>query len=231
MSHYFHDMNHGRFKEAYEELSGLIAASPKSAYLYANRSISLLCMRNLEQALVDLLAAERALPFAGAYYSKIGVVYWWLGRTSEAVEIWRQSLFPECDDSPNGIDAPTLLLFAASQLRDPQLEDEATTELRKQWEPSRATVWPWPIAGFLLGDVDEEEFLLRRTFLNPTLEARRLVRAHFWVGLAHFRQGHIQEYFDHLRRAVESPPSIENRFATMLEGEYWLAQAELSKRQ
>jgi lipoprotein NlpI len=84
-----------------------------------------------------------------------------------------------------------------------------------------AKLWPGPIVGYLLGLMDEDTFLIRQTFLNPTLEARRLCRAFFWVAVQRLSRGDVGNWTLFLKRSVERPQ--------LLETEYYLARHELAR--
>jgi lipoprotein NlpI len=208
----------GQFELAYARLTEKVAREPDRAPHYTNRGLCLLNMGRLEEALTDFQTAIRLQPESATTHVNVGITWWWLGKPLEAVEIWRSGIGAKYRDEAGGVQVPALLFFAASRLADQKMEKEARSLLQKKWTPRLAKVWPGPIAGFLLGKMDEETFLVNQTFENPILEARRLCKAHFWTGLVYFRQGDIQKYQYHLRQSL-----VEAK----LEPEYYLAKCEL----
>jgi tetratricopeptide (TPR) repeat protein len=212
----------GQYELAYLRLTERIAKEPEREGYHTNRGLCLLNMGRLEEALADFqivvkLRSESASESARAYID-VGVTLWWLGEPLEATAMWRNAIEAKYTDEAGGIEAPALLFFAASRLADQELEKEAEMLLRKKWKPQLAQLWPGPIAGFLLGKMDEETFLVKQTFQNQGLEARRLCKAHFWTGLVYFRQGDVHRYLHHLQQSL-----VEG----ILEPEYYLAKCEM----
>lgn len=210
----------GQFELAYAQFTEKVTREPDLAPHYTNRGLCLLNMGRLEEALADFQTVIRLRPETTTGYVNVGITLWWLGKPLEAVEIWRSGIGAKYRDKAGGVEIPALLFFAASRLADQEMEKDARSLLRKKWKPRLAKVWPGPIAGFLLGKMDEETFLVKQTFENPILEARRLCKAHFWTGLIYFRQEDIQKYQYHLRQSL-----VEAK----LEPEYYLAKCELQR--
>jgi tetratricopeptide (TPR) repeat protein len=214
-------MCEGKYSLAYDVLSeGVLADS----YHYTNRGLALLCMHRLEEAVSDFDQATKASPHSDSGPIKKGIALWWLGRYPEAVSSWRGAIDAAYTDAAGGVEVPSLLLFAASRLNDADLERQAKLLLRKVWKPSLKLVWPGPIAGYLLGKLDSETFLVNQTFKDPILEARRLSKALFWQGLVSLRSGDQQSF---VHRIEEVSELRSMHAAVMLEPEYWLAHAEL----
>jgi len=78
-------------------------------------------------------------------------------------------------------------------------------------------VWPGPVAGFLLAEVEEQPFL-EDGYEDPDLETWRLTGARFWAGVraqdANEARAHFQE-------------SARIEGASALEVEHHLAKGEL----
>jgi tetratricopeptide (TPR) repeat protein len=217
-------MKEGRLEEALEALP-----TPDHAPSLSNRGLCLLLMNRFHEALEVFQRAQALQPKTDGYCQDVGVVLWRLGRSSDAIDMWRQGLKATYRDAAGGVETPAILFFAASRLKDPSLEKEARRWLKTRWKPALATLWPGPIAGFLLDEMDEDTFLVNQTFLNHILEARRLCKAHFWVGLKRYRQSDVPGYLDHLRQAIADASG--EHFAVILETEYWLARVELELHQ
>lgn len=210
----------GQFEMAYARLTEKVTREPERSFHYTNRGLCLLNMGRLQEALADFQTVIRLRSESDRGYIYAGVTLWWLGRSLEAVEVWRKAVGAKYTDEAGGVEAPALLFFAASRLADRKIEKDAISLLRKKWKPRLSQIWPGPIAGFLLGKMDEETFLEKQTFENATLETRRLCKAHFWTGLLHFRQGNVRKYQYHLQQSL-----VEGK----LEPEYYLATYELQR--
>jgi hypothetical protein len=178
----------------------------------------------LEEALNDYCKASQLNTKVDAYPIKAGVILWWLGRAKEAIETWRGAIDLQYTDPAGGITIPALLLFAGVKQGELTLAKDGQRLLQKRWKPKIATTWPGPIAGFLLGHLDEATVLTKFISLSPPLEARRLSQAHFWIGFNRLRHDDKLGYTKHLHDAVRVPP--EQLSAVSLEAEYWLALAE-----
>src|SRR5258708_27481177 len=81
-----------------------------------------------------------------------------------------------------------------------------TRLLAKSWKPKVGRIWPGPVAGYLLGHVEEQRFL-EDGYADPGLEARRLASAHFWVALKDPRRA--PEHYDRpqSKHLTDAPPS------------------------
>jgi tetratricopeptide (TPR) repeat protein len=198
---------------------------PDNSQHVGNQAFSFLALHRLEDALRCYRQVQELVPGTDALALRVGVLLWWLQRPNEAIDAWRNGLEAGYTDPAGGVSCPAFLFFASVRLADRVLTQEANTYLRQRWKPELSTVWPGPVAGYLLNEVDEYTFFRGQTYLNPTLEARRLCQAHFWVGFSHFRKGDAQRYLASLHQAV--PVLSATTRAVMLESEYWLAQAEL----
>jgi hypothetical protein len=215
----------GKWAEGAEMASAEISKNPADHFHFNARAQFFLRMGRFEEALNDLEQAYR-LSSNKLELTKIGVVYWWLRKPLDAVAVWthfcrQKDLYTEFPDFRA---SAALLFFAGVRLRSPEVQQDAEPRLRAIWKSGSAKVWPFPIAGFLLEEMNERTFLNEQTYSNTTLEGRRLCRAHFWVGVRRLLDGKEHEYFDQLKRAI----GLEQRTATVsFLAEYWLAKAEL----
>jgi hypothetical protein len=182
-------------------------------------------LRKLEEALSDYQQLSVLFPDNDGVQKSFGVVLWWLRRRFDAIHVWQNALETEFTDAAGGVEIPALLFFAATRTADARLEEEAKALLKSRWSRGKAKSWPGPIAGFLLRKLDSATFLQQAIFQQPVLEARRLCKAHFWVGVLALRDGDEGSYVHNLQKAVEDE-APEHR-AVVLEPEYWLATAEL----
>jgi hypothetical protein len=215
----------GNWEMAYRSANLACERDPATIQHIGDRAFSLLALHRLEESLLDYQRVQELHPNTDALALQIGVLLWWLTQHSAAVESWRSGLEAAYTDPAGGVSCPAFLFFASIRLGDRALVREANAWLRRRWTPRLAKIWPGPIIGFLLNAIEQDTFLTAQTFLHPVLEARRLCKAHFWVGLSCYRSGNVSGYFAHLRQAIQDS-SPEHR-AIMLEPEYWLAHAEL----
>jgi hypothetical protein len=209
--------------------SAEIEKDPHFHFNYCARARFWFHMSKPGDALRDFKQCDQLNPLKGEL-CELGVAYWWLRQPDQAAQSWRglaasaRTLYTEFPDFST---SPSFLYFAGVKLRTPEIQEEARNYLKAIWQPRRAQVWPFPIAGFLLREMDEETFLLRQTFSNPVLEGRRLCRAFFWVGLRRFEEGDEGQYYARLSQVIDLRQTVP---AVTLQTEYWLAQAELELR-
>jgi hypothetical protein len=222
-SYYF---SSGQWELARRAMTAEMAKSGVAAPLLSNRGICSLALGEVDVALRDFQRACEVRPGASADAIMVGVANWWAGCYERAVEAWESALTSKWVDAAGGVEAPAFLLFAARRRKGIFPEERSLALLRDRWEPRLSKIWPGPIAGFLLGEMDLDTFLVRQTFIDPILEERRLCKAHFWVAtslLSQARSDRSDRYGDHLRSSAK--PSQQN--VACIEDEFWLARAEL----
>jgi HPt (histidine-containing phosphotransfer) domain-containing protein len=140
----------------------------------------------------------------------------WLAREREAaIERWVTALDAPYEGPASRLKPPALLVYAGTRMGDERFVLRGTRLLTKSWKPKIQRIWPGPVAGFLLGKVDEKS-LLEEGYSDPDLEARRLASAHFWVALRSPEKAR-----EHYQAAVQ------NEGASVLEVEHHLAHGEL----
>jgi tetratricopeptide (TPR) repeat protein len=224
---YWNAWQKGDWSRVHDGISAEITRNPLYPPHYCNRGLCRLQMRRLDEALFDFQTAQRLRQDNSGYAKEIGVALWWLRRTDEAIAAWRGGLDAKYTDAAGGVELPSLLLFASIRTADPALEKDARGRLRKRWRTKQArSAWPGPVAGFLLGNIGEEEFLSVRPWANAVMDARRACQAHFWAGVQRLRASDQNGFLAGLLEAV-SDDDPEHSIAIRLESEYWLAQAEI----
>ena len=211
-------MEMGQFELAYEKITKHIVDDPKRIlrYIY-NRGLCLLNLEKPEQALLDFQKLIELRQTSDSGYIGAGVALWWMDQKTQAVQIWQNAIDSRYTDAAGGVTVPALLFFAASRLKELNLEKDSIRLLRTRSKTKRASAWPGPVAKFLLGDITEEE-LLQKVYQFPTLQARMLTKANFWIGVDHYRDGNIESYRYHLN---------QTRAGHILEPEHYLAKVEL----
>ena len=204
---------------AYAQITKDMAENPDAIlhHIY-NRGLCLLHMNRPEEALADFQTLSKLRPDSDSGYIAAGIALWWLDRPRESAKIWRKSINTKYTDAAGGVEVPALLFFAASRLFDSSLEMESLDLLRNRWKTKRSKAWPGQIAGFILGKLDEETFLIGNVTDNPVWMKRRLTKAYFWIGLSYYRQGNMKKYKYYLQESLSGH---------ILEPEYYLAKHEL----
>ncbi|TMA10673.1 MAG: hypothetical protein E6J86_14975 [Deltaproteobacteria bacterium] len=153
---------------------------------------------------------------SGTMLELAGAARWLAGQRETAVERWAAALDAGYEGPASRLKPPALLLYAGTRLGDDRYVLRGTRLMKKTWKPKIQRIWPGPVAGFLLGHVDEQSFL-EDGYSDPDLEARRLTSAHFWAALKEPRKAH-----EHYQAA------IANEGAAVLEVEHHLAHGELA---
>jgi hypothetical protein len=183
------------------------------------RGLALLELRRFEEAARVFEEAEGAqesatmLEFAGA-------ARWLCGDRAAAAERWIAALDAPHEGPAGTVKPPALLYYAGLRLPDERYVLRGKRLLGKIWKPKIARVWPGPVAGYLLGHVEEQSFL-EDGYDDPDLEARRSASALFWAGVNARDAAAGRKYF-------EASASIEG--ASALEVEHHLSKGELRGR-
>ena len=152
---------------------------------------------------------------SGTMLELAGAARWLAGDREAAVERWAAALDAPYEGPASRLKPPALLVYAGTRMGDERFVLRGTRLLTKSWKPKIQRIWPGPVAGFLLGKVDEKN-LLEEGYSDPDLEARRLASAHFWVALRTPEKAR-----EHYQAAVQ------NEGASVLEVEHHLAHGEL----
>src|SRR5207302_7967762 len=155
---------------------------------------------------------------SGSMLELAGAARWLAGEREAAVERWLSALDAGHETPADSVRAPALVLYAGLRLNDERYVLRGTRLLGKLWKPKLSRRWPGPVAGYLLGELDEGRFL-DEGFDSPALEARRRTAAHFWAGV----RASGDQAAEHFRAAVEQEgPGV-------LEVEHHLAHGELGE--
>lgn len=186
-----------------------------------NLGTLLLALRRFEEA-------EKA--FSGtpedtsAHGEKRGTCAWLQNKPEKALQFWKQAQEALYQDAAGGVIPRALSYYAAIRLGDENEKKLALKGLKKIWKPNK-TLWPGPVAGFLLGHYPEEEFTWHEFNAPPELEERRQVQRDFWKGVVRLGQSDLvgaKEYFAKAYRPCGRG---------ILEVEHFLARHELERLQ
>ncbi|MCA1828984.1 MAG: hypothetical protein LC689_18835 [Myxococcales bacterium] len=153
---------------------------------------------------------------SGTLLELAGAARWLAGERETGVERWLSALDAPYEGPASRVKPPALLIYAGTRLGDERYILRGTRLLGKNWKPKIQRIWPGPVAGFLLGQIDETRFL-DDGYNDPDLEARRLASAHFWAALKN-----PQRAKEHYEKAIASEG------AAVLEVEHHLAHGELA---
>jgi lipoprotein NlpI len=213
----------GEFSKAYAALTLDIEKEYTRALHYMNRGIVLLNLFRLLEAEQDFRSYIDLSPDSSAGYIKLGLSQWLQNEKSLAIATWRLALTARFSDEAGGVEAPSLLYYSALTTNNNADLEQARDLLRRRWRASLAKIWPGPIIAYLLGEMDEETFLIRQTFLNPDLESRRLCRANFWIAVQRLSIGDEENCKGFWKKCAA--------VRQLLETEYYLANHELKRLQ
>jgi hypothetical protein len=180
------------------------------------RGLALLELRRYADAAQVFEEAEGAQE-SGTMLELAGAARWLAGERQVAAERWIAALDAGHDGPAGAVKPPALLLYAGLRIPDERYVLRGKRLLGKLWKPKLARVWPGPVAGFVLGEVDEQSFL-EDGYEDPDLEARRLTGAQFWAGV---KAQDPKKARDHFQESA----AIEG--ASALEVEHHLAKGEL----
>jgi len=180
------------------------------------RGLALLEMRRFTDAARVFEEAEGAQE-SGTMLEFAGAARWLAGERELAAERWIAALDAAHDGPAGAVKPPALLLYAGLRIPDERYALRGKRLLGKLWKPKLSRVWPGPVAGYLLGEVDEERFV-EDGYDDPDLETRRLAAARFWAGVHAGDAAAARKHF-------EQSAAIEG--ASALEVEYHLAKGEL----
>ena len=180
------------------------------------RGLALLELRRFADAARVFEEAEGAQE-SGTLLEFGGAARWLAGEREAAAERWIAALEAVHDAPAGAVKPPALLLYAGLRIPDQRYVLRGKRLLGKLWKPKLSRVWPGPVAGYLLGALDEGQFI-EEGYEDADLEARRLSAAHFWAGTAASDPGVASKHF-------RESAAIEG--ASALEVEHHLAKGEL----
>lgn len=154
---------------------------------------------------------------SGTMLELAGAARWLAGEREMAVERWVAALDAGYEGPASRLKPPALLIYAGTRLGDERYVLRGTRLLSKTWKTKIQRIWPGPVAGFLLGKIDERSFL-EDGYSDPDLESRRLASAHFWAALK-----------DPQNARAHYEAAIAGEGAGVLEVEHHLAHGELAR--
>lgn len=178
------------------------------------RGLALLELKRWPQAARAFEEAPDASE-SGTLLEMAGAARWLAGERDLGVERWVAALDAGYEGPAAKLKPPALLIYAGTRLGDERYVLRGTRLLHKVFKPKIQRIWPGPVAGFLLGKIDQKS-LLEEGYSDPGLELRRLCSAHFWAAL---------KDPENARTHYQAATSEEG--ASVLEVEHHLAHGEL----
>jgi HPt (histidine-containing phosphotransfer) domain-containing protein len=154
---------------------------------------------------------------SGTMLEFAGAAHWLAGEREKGVERWIAALDAGYEGPASRLKPPALLVYAGTRLGDERFVLRGNRLLTKSFKPKIQRIWPGPVAGFLIGKIDEQT-LLEDGYDDPDLEARRLAAAHFWAALKNPQKA--REHYE---------AAIAGEGAAVLEVEHHLSHGELSR--
>lgn len=219
----------GRHELALDTWSQLIQKADQLR-VRMDRGWARLYTRDWDGALEDFLRArEIGLPQHPVVVREVGVALWLLGERQAACEDWAQEIARRRAgefyflDAAGGVQVPSLLWWASAHPGLAKWRDAAAAELEDRWNAKEYEPrgWPRPIAGYLLGFLDESEFLTTAQSPTVRLQQRRQCVAHFYVGAKSLAAGDLQCYREGLAETL-------NYGENVIDSEFRLARGELA---
>ncbi len=184
-----------------------------------NEGLLLLALGRVEQAAASFSQTSNE---ASSHYIMLGTCAWLEGRLADALLLWKDAQEPVYQDAAGGVISRALCFYAAVRLGDEGEQKQALKGLKKIWKPTK-TLWPAPVAGFLLGRYPEDEFTWHEFSAPPELEERRQVQREFWKGVERLKRDDLagaKGYFEQSYRPLGTG---------ILEVEHFLARHELER--
>ena len=183
-----------------EDLRGLrthtIGEETVVAMYLNNRAAEALVMGRLDDAYAWAREAMRQSPAFMSAYNTLGVVYMRHGNTAQATEVFAQVLEREPDNT-------RAMSNMASVLQQQGRVAEANALLRKlaQIDPNP----PFHFFNLGLAAMQREDYRAARDlFAKEVARAEYYHEFHFWLGLANYRLGDVEEARKHLALAMEN---------------------------
>lgn len=219
----WHFLRVGRQQEAIDLYTACFEKSGKYIYLY-NRGLAHFEAGHYEAALEDfrlVTANENPNFIADTYFIYQGICYWYLNQPSKVLPIWEKGLTAPYTDAAGGVVLPSLLLYGAERLHNPDYRKHALQLLRKHAR-RKLRGWPGPIVPFLLGKITITE-LYQNAQATPSdiLRSRWQCQADFYAALRAWREGDGDTFKTSMKRCAENPYGYH-------EVEYYLARWEVA---
>jgi len=119
-----------------------------------------------------------------------GTALWNQNKWQEAIATWKIGVNSKFTDSAGGAEVPLLLYFAAVKTNDVLLKEKAIKSLKKVVKSSKSKNWPGPIGALILKNIDENT-LLSYVSTQPSLRAKQLCQANFYIAIQNLENGNI----------------------------------------
>jgi tetratricopeptide (TPR) repeat protein len=192
--------------------------------------IAYLWIRDYRSAWEHFNRVNQARPLYGdGFYAMAGVAKWCLNERDIAIAQWRDAVRCEFSD-PSSVGSSLLLFFAS--VMEPTLITRAEAEkvMAQRLTLPQASLWPGPLARYILGDIDTNQLEDAYASKHHDETWNRRWFADFYRGVLSYAAGNIQSYKEMmLRTADTSRPEWEDKrffFSALWTEEFFLARHE-----
>lgn len=152
----------------------------------------------------------------------LGLSRWLLGKHSEAISMWQQSVHTKFTDALGGAEIYLLVWYAAVSLKNRSLAEESNDSLRKLYFPKKPKAWPGPIVGYILKDLSEAD-LRSQISSQAIVHEKQLCQANFYIGIQRLVDGDLTGFHQAMNEVLNLKPS------GLVKAEFYLARSESEK--
>ncbi|HYE11067.1 MAG TPA: hypothetical protein VEF53_12885 [Patescibacteria group bacterium] len=180
----------GEYHEAIKAADDEYAKTSSNLSL-RNKIFALLITKRFDDAIAtcDYLISKESGESESDFKFK-GTALWNQNKRQEAIDTWKSGVNSKFTDAAGGIEVPLLLYFAAVKTNNVLLKTEAVKSLKKVVKSSKSKNWPGPLGALILENVDENA-LLSYVSTQPSLRAKQLCQANFYIAIKNLENGNI----------------------------------------
>ncbi len=192
-----------------------------------NRGITRLLAGDAEGALIDFMSTRSFGP-SNRNAIFIGTALWLNHRQHLACKDWEYEIEQlwlkniVYSDAAGGVLPAALLWWGSAHSGFHMYKDVAEQQLKRLKQTQRCRCnWPGPVASFILGDIDENDFLASAGgSAYAQINLRRQCQAQFYIGATYLADGDEEGYKNQLQKGLAEGSNISD-------AEYHLAHYEL----
>jgi hypothetical protein len=183
-------IENGEYYEAIKAADGEYAKTSSSLSL-RNKIFALLITKRFDDVIstCDYLISKESGESESDFKFK-GTALWNQNKWQEAIDTWKNGVNSKFTDAAGGVEVPLLLYFAAVKTNNALLKTQAVKSLKKIVKSSKSKNWPGPLGAFILENIDEN-VLLSYVSTQPSLRAKQLCQANFYIAIRNLQNGNI----------------------------------------